>query len=107
MKENNKSIFLFGFPLEIRKKIRTLSGLDCFMLIWLKCCFNHAFTEITITKIDRDRIQLSHKSYINGLLYLEEEGLITVRRAVGKNNRIAVNTDLIDKKAKNFVRGVK
>lgn len=107
MKKNKEPVFLFSFPLEIRKKIRTLSGLDCFMLIWLKCCFNHAFSEITITKIDRDRIQLSHKSYINGLLSLEKVGLITITRAVGRINRISVNTDLIDLKAKNFVKGAK
>jgi hypothetical protein len=106
LSENN-SFHLLCFPLEITGKIKTLSGMNTFHLIWLNCNLKHTFKDVTVTKRDRDRIQFPHVSYVRGLKDLEEIGLITVSRKVGRCCRISVNTDLIDQKAKNFIKGVK
>lgn len=97
------SRYLFCFPLNITRKIKTLSGMNCFHLVWLKCCFTHSFQNITISKKDREGILLSKISYVRGIEDLEEIGLISVERGVGRANRICVNLELLDQKSKDFI----
>lgn len=99
----DKIVYLFCLPLNIIRKIKTLSGMKCFFLIWLKCCFSHSFFDIAITKKDQERIHLSRKSYARGLTDLEKVGLISVVRKTGRANRISVKLELLDQKSKTFV----
>lgn len=100
----NVPLHLLCFPLEITKKIKTLSGMNVFHLIWLKCCFNHTFSNITVTEKDRKRIALHRNCYSRGLEELESVELITVDRQAGKACRITINENFIDQKAKSFIK---
>lgn len=101
-----KVYYLYNFPLETTKSIRTLSGLKCFQLIWLKCSFNHSLSNISITKKDRNLILLPWRSYVRGLSDLENN-LITVDRKIGLSCRITLNVEKIDQKAKSFIMNSK
>lgn len=100
---NNEVRHLFCFPIDITGKIKTLSGMNCFHLIWLKCCYSHSFSNIIITKKDRERIQFPRISYMRGLEDLEQAELIKVDRMQGRSCRITVNTELLDQKSKEFI----
>lgn len=101
--DNNRMVYLYCFPLDITGKIKTLSGMNCFHLIWLKCCYTHSFSNITITKKDRERIKFPRLSYMRGLKDLEEINLISVDRKIGRSCRISVNTEILDQKSKDFI----
>lgn len=103
MSENTGTVHLYCFPLEVTRGIKTLSGMNCFHLIWLKCCFTHSFTNIIITKKDRERIQFPWISYMRGLEYLEKHGFVVVVRKIGRLCRISLNVDLLDQKSKDFI----
>ncbi len=103
MSRNNDEVHLFCFPLNITGRIKTHSGLHCFHLIWLKCCYTHSFSNIIITKKDRERIQFPRISYMRGLKDLEKNGLITVDRKIGRSCRVSVNVDLLGQKSKDFI----
>lgn len=100
---NNGARYLFCFPLDVTGNIKTLSGIKCFHLIWLKCCYVHSFLNIIVTKKDRERTQFPRSSYMRGLEDLEQAKLITVDRMQGRSCRITVNTDLLDQKSKEFI----
>lgn len=99
----NNPVYLFCFPLDIVSKIKTHSGLICFHLIWLKCCYTHGFSELTISKKDRERIHFPRISYERGLKDLERKGVIMVDRKKGRLCRIFVNVELLDSKSKDFI----
>lgn len=94
--------FLGHFPLPPVKNL-TLAGLKCFMAIWRKCNITHRIDDITVNAVDRYILGLSQDSYRRGLVELEDAGLITVKRASGKCNRISVCQDKIDKGSIKFV----
>lgn len=100
---NNDVVHLFCFPVDITRRIKTHSGMHCFHLIWLKCCYTHSFLNIVVTKKDRERIQFPHRSYMRGLEDLEKIGLIAVDRKVGRSCRISVNAEMLDQKSKDFI----
>jgi hypothetical protein len=95
--------YLFCFPLKIEKNLKTAAEIKCIQLIWLKCCYTHSFSDVIITKRDRERIALTRLSYINGLESLSRLGIITVDRHSGRSNRISVNTTLLDQKSMDTV----
>ena len=102
--KNFNHAWLFCFPLDVTKQMSTVAEIKCFQLIWLKCCYNHSFENITITKRDRERVALSRDSYTRGLESLEEQlKIINVDRHSGHSNRISVNTEFLDKKSKDSV----
>lgn len=96
-------VYLFCFPLHLESKMRTASELKTFHLIWLKCCYDGGFTNVIVTKRDRERVNLTRLSYMRGLEDLEKIGLITVDRKTGRSCRISVNTKILDQKSKNSV----
>jgi hypothetical protein len=100
---DNECVHLFCFPLNTTKLIQTISGMKLFQLIWLKCCFNHTFSKITVTKKDRNNNNLSRIGYERGLKELEEIKLISIDKAVGKCSLISINEDLVSEKAKEFI----
>lgn len=102
-----KVYYLYNFPLDTTKSIKTLSGLKCFQLIWLKCSFNHSLSDISITKKDRNLILLPCRSYVRGLEELEKINLITVNRKIGRSCKITVNAEKIDQKSKGFIMNSK
>lgn len=101
--KNSVEAYLFCFPLSIEKKMTTVSEIKCFQLIWLKCCYEHTFSNVYITKRDRDRIMLSRLNYVRGLEALEQLKIISVNRKSGRCNLITVNTEMIDKKSQDSV----
>jgi hypothetical protein len=104
---SNGLSYLSYFPLELSKSIKTLSGMNCFHLIWLECCVNHKFSEVTVSKKDREKINFPWRSYIRGLQELEKAALIMVNRKAGRSCRVSVNTDLLDQKTKDFILNVR
>ena len=103
MIKNKDFAYLFCFPLHIEKQMNTASEMKCFHLIWLKCCYEHTFSNIKVTKRDRERVGLIERSYVNGINDLEKRGLIKVVRGVGCSNRISINMDMLDDKSKGSV----
>jgi len=98
--EHNIDLHLFCFPLGVTSQIKTISGMHCFHLIWLRCCLHKTFDGIEIRKKDRNVVGLSRSSYVRGVCELEEHNIIHVERKSGRLCRISVNTDLLDEKAK-------
>ncbi len=98
--DHNINLHLFCFPLGVTSKIKTISGMHCIHLIWLRCCLHKTFKGIEIRKKDRNVVGLSTRSYVRGVSELEECGIIFVDRKAGRLCRISVNTEILDEKSK-------